>query len=79
MRPHTLPTCVVWRRESEKLKERNLTRKVDMHALITYLNQKPILECYVVRCGSKTIHQKTCVYKSLDHIVNTNGGTYMTI
>lgn len=40
MRPHTLLTRVVWRRESEKPKERNLTRKVDMPALIAYLNRK---------------------------------------
>ncbi len=54
MRPHTLLTRVVWRRESEKPKERNLTRKIDMPASIAYLNRKLYLSAMRLDVAPRT-------------------------
>ena len=66
--------------------------KVDMPNLVAELNQTPISEWYVVRCGSKSGYQKDMCLKGirlrsqnmitiLGPIVNVlgGGGTYRTI
>ena len=60
--------------------------KIDVSNLIFDLKHTPIFEWCIVGCGSKNIHQKTCIVKRLDYVLtNLNiamsiiGGTYMTI
>ena len=62
--------------------------KVDVHKLVTYLNQTPIFEWYVFRSYSKMIQRDVCLriiglhaqnmIIVLDLTIKTIGETYMT-
>ena len=50
----------------------SLQRKVDVPNSVTFLNQTPIFEWYVMWCGSKNGSKKTRGWKKLDYVLNTN-------
>jgi hypothetical protein len=45
------------------------TVKVEVPSSVAYLDQAPIFEWYVVRCGSKNIYHKDMCIKRLDYVL----------